>query len=298
MLHLDLSYNNLSNIQLGTFSNQWNLISLHLSHNFFKSIDFGLFSPRFDHLRSLIIESNELSDLDGFSRIVFPKLNSLAINGNNFNCSVLRFFFSTLHWSRDGIISLRLVYNMDPKNYEKTNIIGIPCDIISDATEKSVLDEIQWWLCIGNSFVRYLCIDAVVYASECVCIHLAKVTVHKLDRGTKYNCNCGVGRRNTANYLQSHYSSRCCYFLFFSKNNLNTCIYVTMCTLHSKASLTGPTDFSITLTFIHVHLWTYPSPTQFRINRMLCVIGIDWNHKAMRLGMFRIRKNRIIRQSQ
>lgn len=195
LLHLDLSHNNLSSIQLGTFSNQRNLLSLDLSHNFLKSIDFGLFLPCFDHLGSLIIESNELSDLDGFSRIVFPKLNSLAINGNNFNCSYLRNFFSALQWSGERIISLRIVHNMDPKNYEKTNINGVPCGIVSDATETSVADESVHYT-IKNLLIGICALMLMSLLMKVILIIWTRVTVHKLNRDTKYNnCNCDVDRR-------------------------------------------------------------------------------------------------------
>lgn len=195
LLHLDISHNNLSNIQLGTFSNQRNLNSVDLSHNFLKSIDFGMFLPRFDYLGSLIIGSNELSDLDGFSRIVFPKLNSLAINGNHFNCSYLRKFFSASQWSGEQIISSRIVANMDPKNYEKTNINGVPCDIVSNATEVSVEDEMSVYYTIKNLLI-IICTSILLSMLVKVILFIwKKVTVHKSNRGTKFNCNCDIDRR-------------------------------------------------------------------------------------------------------
>lgn len=194
LLHLDLSHNNLSNIQLGTLSNQRNLLSLDLSHNFFKSIDFGMFLPRFDHLGSIFIESNDLSNLDGFSRIVFPKLHSMSINGNNFNCSYLRKFFSASHWSREWIISFKIIDNMDPKNYEKTNINGVPCNILSDATEEYAENESIYYTI--KNLLTIICASMLISILVKVILFIwTKVTVHKLNRSTKYNCNCNVDQR-------------------------------------------------------------------------------------------------------
>lgn len=122
--HLDLAHTNLTNIELGTFSYSRGIISLDLSENNLMSLDFGLFLPAFRYLESLYLDGNQLSDMEGFTNSLFPRLNSLGITNNNFNCSYLKHFMRSVEWDQ-----IRLPVDRMPLNIHKTNIRGVACDL-------------------------------------------------------------------------------------------------------------------------------------------------------------------------
>lgn len=121
--HLDLGHTNLTTIELGTFSYQRGLISLDLSENNLKSFDFGLFLPAFRYMELLYLDGNQLSDMNGFTNSLFPRLNSLGITNNKFNCSYLKKFMRSVDWEQ-----IRLPVDRMPLNIHKTNIRGVACD--------------------------------------------------------------------------------------------------------------------------------------------------------------------------
>lgn len=121
--HLDLGHTNLTIIELGTFSYQRGLISLDLSENNLKTLDFGLFLPAFRYMESLYLDGNQLSDMNGFTNSLFPRLNSLGITNNNFNCAYLKRFMRSVDWEQ-----IRLPVDRMPLNIHKTNIRGVTCD--------------------------------------------------------------------------------------------------------------------------------------------------------------------------
>lgn len=121
--HLDLGHTNLTTIELGTFSYQRGLISLDLSENNLKYLDFGLFLPAFRYMESLYLDGNQLSDMNGFTNSLFPRLNSLGITNNHFNCTYLKRFMRSVDWEQ-----IRLPVDRMPLNIHKTNIRGVACD--------------------------------------------------------------------------------------------------------------------------------------------------------------------------
>lgn len=87
-----LAHNNLTTIEMATFAKQKKLSSLDLSFNSIKRIDFSARSLRMEHLEKFHINDNNLYNLDGFSNLLFPNLNSFDISGNQFTCSYLKKF--------------------------------------------------------------------------------------------------------------------------------------------------------------------------------------------------------------
>lgn len=135
--HLDLGHTNLTNIELGTFSYSRGMVTLDLSENSLKSLDFGLFLPAFRYLESLYLDGNRLSDMEGFTNSLFPRLNALGITNNNFNCSYLKHFMRSVDWEQ-----IRLPLDRMPLNIHKTNIRGVACDLtekINNATENTTI---------------------------------------------------------------------------------------------------------------------------------------------------------------
>lgn len=94
--HLDLRRTDISDIMFGTFSFQSKLISLDLAENDLKSLDFDLFLPILQHLRTLRLADNQLRNLDGFENKLFPQLTLLDIKNNKFECHLLIKFMKTI----------------------------------------------------------------------------------------------------------------------------------------------------------------------------------------------------------
>lgn len=119
-LILERSYQYLANIELGTFSTLLNLEILKLSYNNMYEIDFNLFAPSMDSLTTLKLDGNHLSQLhDNFDEL-FPKLESLVITGNPFNCTYLGQFLRTLR-SNSSVVNDNNDIDHNP------NINGIKC---------------------------------------------------------------------------------------------------------------------------------------------------------------------------
>lgn len=136
--HLNLSRTNLSSIQMGTFAHQHKLISLDLSGNRLKKIDFNLFMPILHDLLSLYLGQNQLTDLDGFSNSMYPKLGLLDIKNNEFNCTYLKHFMVTVDWEK-----LRLHIDERSINPQKGNIRGVSCEVVEtvETVETSPTDN-------------------------------------------------------------------------------------------------------------------------------------------------------------
>lgn len=128
---LNLKQTDLSNIELGTFSNQHKLVSLDLSGNNLKKLDFKLFFPIQHEMRLLHLGRNQLKDLSGFRNTLFPQLNSLDIQGNQFNCSYLEHFMESVDWEK---IHLHLDLNSIIVQHD-SKIHGISCDDSEDTQE-------------------------------------------------------------------------------------------------------------------------------------------------------------------
>ncbi|XP_031636759.1 chaoptin-like [Contarinia nasturtii] len=134
--HLDLGHANLTDIELGTFSYSRGLISLDLSENSLKSLDFGLFLPAFRYMESLYLDGNQLSDMEGFTNSLFPRLNALGITNNNFNCTYLKHFMRSIDWE-----NIRLPVDRMPLNIHKTNIRGVACDSTDKYEQQKIVSK-------------------------------------------------------------------------------------------------------------------------------------------------------------
>lgn len=139
---LNLKQTNLSNIQLGTFSQQHKLVSLDLSENSLKKLDFKLFIPILRDLRSLYLGKNQLKDLNGFRNTLFPQLNSLDIQVNQFSCAYLTNFMDSVNWEK-----IHLYLDVNSIDKHQSNIRGIGCDDSQERkTEETsflMVDELQ-----------------------------------------------------------------------------------------------------------------------------------------------------------
>lgn len=122
--HLDMSFGQVAEIKLGTFSFNRNLERLDLSFNILKRFDFGLLMPRRPLMTDIILDSNQLTDLEGFSKHFLPNLKTLAIADNQFTCENLEEFFRTQYW--DELMVMRNVTGIDAAT-DRPNINGIEC---------------------------------------------------------------------------------------------------------------------------------------------------------------------------
>lgn len=96
--HLKLSNTHLTSIEHGTFFKPSHLQSIDLSANNFQKFDFNIFLPNLIELKELYLNGNQLTDVSGFRRALFPNLRTFGMQENSFNCSYLRFFFETIVW--------------------------------------------------------------------------------------------------------------------------------------------------------------------------------------------------------
>ncbi|XP_031637798.1 toll-like receptor 6, partial [Contarinia nasturtii] len=120
---LNLRHTKMTSIQLGTFSHQHKLISLDLSENHLKEVNFGLFMPVMHDLKILRLGGNQLSHLNGFRNALFPELTLLDIMNNAFNCSYLQHFMEIIDWK-----NLHLHFVPRSTKEDETNIRGISCN--------------------------------------------------------------------------------------------------------------------------------------------------------------------------
>lgn len=120
--HLNMKRMNIDSIELGTFSHQHKLISLDLSENSLKMINFHLFLPNLPDLISLSLAGNQLSKLMYFRNSLFPQLLSLDIQRNDFTCSHLIHFMESVNWDK-----LRMPINPYVVDFSKANIRGVNC---------------------------------------------------------------------------------------------------------------------------------------------------------------------------
>lgn len=140
---LSLKHINTGSIQLGIFLHQHKLISLDLSENQWKIVDFELYSPIFYNLRTLDLSQNQLTDLHGFQNIIFPQLTALDIRNNQFNCTYLLNFIGKVDWTK-----LRMVDDPQLTKEHGTNIRGVNCKNTSSSETSHKND--------ANSSVQYI----------------------------------------------------------------------------------------------------------------------------------------------
>lgn len=134
---LSLRKINLSNIEPNTFSHQHQLRLLDLNENQLKVFDFNLFFPIAHDLQTLRLGQNQLVHLFGFRNSLFPQLDLLDIQGNQFNCSYLKLFMTYIDWEQ-----IHLHLDRNAMNASRSNIRGINCDEINstDSTSAAIMD--------------------------------------------------------------------------------------------------------------------------------------------------------------
>ncbi|XP_031617277.1 chaoptin-like [Contarinia nasturtii] len=125
--YLNLSHTQLSTIKSKTFCRLENLEILDLSHNHLKILDVrmldsGIFLPRFDHLKGLLIEGNQLTELDGFTSEQFPALKIHGIPDNKFDCCYLAKLFRSIGWKQ-----LELPFDENSNHPNLTDATGARC---------------------------------------------------------------------------------------------------------------------------------------------------------------------------
>lgn len=85
--HLNLSNTNLTTFNNKTLQNQDKLQTLDLSKNHLREIDLGIISSK---LRVLDLQGNNLTRIDNLRRAHFPRLRSVSVSRNQFDCDYLK----------------------------------------------------------------------------------------------------------------------------------------------------------------------------------------------------------------
>lgn len=119
---LDVHYSQVAKIEFGTFSPLISLGTLNLSFNKLAKIDFRMFLPSMPSLTTLRLELNQLTELNDHFEAIFPQLNELTIEANQFNCTYLSHFLLTLRSRSHAIV-------YDHSHGDGTNIRGIRCKL-------------------------------------------------------------------------------------------------------------------------------------------------------------------------
>lgn len=137
ILYLNLSQTDLFSIESNTFAKLQKLQTLDLSKNQLKKIDFKIFLPCLKELQMFYLEGNKLTELTGFRKQLFPKLQTLGIQNMNFNCSYVHTFFDSMVWPELNIDSERL-YSFAVK---EDNVGGIRCTMVEDFDYEEINDN-------------------------------------------------------------------------------------------------------------------------------------------------------------
>lgn len=138
---LNLTNNNVSEIGRGTFSYQRNLTELDLSHNKLKKISLDLFLPYFDNLTTFYLNNNNLTEIIGWDKALFPNLKSFAISENYFDCKYLERF---LRKFKSRSIYLTPSSSLTPYSSDTNSVYGISCvDIENEVNSTIKTNEIR-----------------------------------------------------------------------------------------------------------------------------------------------------------
>lgn len=137
LLHLKLSNTSLTTIESGAFFKPSHLQTINLSRNHLNEIDLNIFLPNLSELNSLYLDGNQLTNLIGFRRQLFPNLRILGIQDNRFNCSYLRIFFESMVWHELNIqVDRSRSFELD------SNVGGIKCiEPIKFIASTQILDK-------------------------------------------------------------------------------------------------------------------------------------------------------------
>lgn len=125
--HLKLRHVDISAVEMGTFAQQHHLVTLDLSENQLKTLDFNLFAPVLQDLKTLELAGNRLQDLMGFRNSLVPKLQTIDISDNAFSCNYLKHFMEFVNWEK-----LRFAIDRNAINPREPNVRGIKCLLTND----------------------------------------------------------------------------------------------------------------------------------------------------------------------
>lgn len=127
--YLNVSHSQLTYVETGAFTPLKFLDTLNLSNNRLTQLDFNQFLPSAKRLEILHLDGNQLTKLhDRFDKL-FPRLKSLKLTNNQFDCSYLGKFVSTLYSTLKAIDTTSITHS--------PNIIGITC-VMNDAKHVDV----------------------------------------------------------------------------------------------------------------------------------------------------------------
>lgn len=124
-----MSNTDLSNFNFGTFYHQTKLESLDISYNKLYTVDFTAFARKFNDLRILNLEGNQLENINTITHRRFPKLTLLGLSNNRLSCGYLADFVE--NWP-----TLKFIYN--PSN--KPHIDGVNCLLLKDSYSYPEID--------------------------------------------------------------------------------------------------------------------------------------------------------------
>ncbi|XP_031621062.1 leucine-rich repeat-containing protein 19-like, partial [Contarinia nasturtii] len=108
---LNLSQNNITEIQTGTFSRLSNLEKLDLSQNALAILNADILPTQTSQLDSISIANNQLHALNGFNSSRLSKSKIVGIDRNNFRCKYLNSLFKLISWKQLVMISKRIECN-------------------------------------------------------------------------------------------------------------------------------------------------------------------------------------------
>lgn len=123
--HLSLRNTSLSNIQYGTFHNQQKLLFMDLSDNDLKKIDFQMLHWNSGKLKTFYLGGNALDNLNNLTRVNYPSLQSVSIDGNNFDCGYLSGLLQL--WKKDRISVVFSPHRQPDVHNSEPHINGIIC---------------------------------------------------------------------------------------------------------------------------------------------------------------------------
>lgn len=118
----------LDHITFGTFSSQKDLVTLDISYNDLKQINFDVFVPYLKHITYLYIDGNNLTEINGLSREMFPDLRTLGLSNNRFQCSEI-----TKTIMRFDLNKIELTVDSNETTSNMTHVSGIACGHNSSA---------------------------------------------------------------------------------------------------------------------------------------------------------------------
>jgi Leucine rich repeat len=117
-----LKYTNITNLEYGTFSHLPDLTNLDISYNSLKKIDLNIFTS-LTSLEKLALDGNDLTEISYEDiKHTFPKLKSISLSENNWNCTYLTTMIKKM---TSGGVEIKI----DPAKFVRnsTNQKGIAC---------------------------------------------------------------------------------------------------------------------------------------------------------------------------